>query len=469
MKLIRFNPYPLVVILLAGLLLYSCSTSPSPSNIPGLTPTVETEDLCSQLPSVELFDLQSAAVMQILLGDDQFAQLGESGAGDLVNSYYSPDETFCGLDVPEELEAALAEIEELINSGQDQQAERMLDDLLQKVEDGQFSSIRVRKSASPAAQAGRAGARTKVRHYLAIAGRAAYWGNDTGADDALDAARQTYQSWASEAVESASIQEAIRIAAEASLLGLDNLSDQALERARDLAELDLMGKLDLYQPCSATREETGKLLDTAAGAQLLGVDTDAYDFMSEAREWLEIQQLRKDGKDVPQCDRWQVDLVLDHVWDSGSHLMTWKGQFKVLEDNRLEGQGQGTLASHVGVTCVNVMTGEEYLSTTDVSGNFTFKIQGDRQDDGGQGQFRFLFPAEVEYSGVDTCNEFDKETYLPAYVIEEIHVNGGAENYDPELDTIYMVLPAEDGAVRQYETLIGPIELSLSYLGEGAE
>ncbi|MEJ2448002.1 MAG: hypothetical protein P8Y37_08695 [Anaerolineales bacterium] len=464
MLLIRFNSRLLMAVILVALLAGACASPPSLADAPDPTATTEPFDLCSQLPSVELFDLQAAAVMQTLLGDDQFSQLGESGARNLIGSYYSPTETFCGLDVPDELEAALAEIEGLYNSGQDQQAEYLLDDLLQEVEDDQFSSIRVQKIAAPAAQAGRESASAKVRHYLTIAGRAAYWGNDTAADDALDAARQTYQSWASEAVDSATIREALRIAAEASLLGLDNLSDQALERARDLAELDLMGKLDLYEPCSATREETGKLLDAAAGAELLGVDTDRYDFMSEAREWLEIQQLRKDGKDVPQCDRWELEMVLDEVWDQGSHLITWEGQFKVLDDKTLSGEGKGSLATHTEVNCVNVMTGEEYISTTDVSGSFTFRIEGKQVGTGEESQFKFLFPAEVDYSGVDTCNDFEKDTYLPANIIEEINVFGGVENYDPELDTIYMVLPAEDGASQRYETLIGPVELHLRYL-----
>jgi len=467
MKLIRFNSYPLLVIVLSSLLIGSCSSSPSsPSKNSAIdpTPSFEVLDLCEQSPTFELFDLQAASVMQILLEGTELGPLGESGAEELSREYFSPADTLCELDVPQELVSALDEIQDSIDSGQSLQADQQLDDVLQAVESGSYSFRRVRKSAAPQAQAGSDTTRAKVRNYLAIAARAQYWGNDAKSDTALDSARETYKEWASEAIDRATIKEALRIAAESQLLGLEDLDGEALNRARDLAELDLMGELDLYEPCSATREETGKLLDAAAGAELLGVDTDSYDFMSKAREWLEIQQLRKDGKDVPQCDRWELEMVLDEVWDRGSHLITWEGQFKVLDDSTLSGEGKGSLATHTEVNCVNVMTGEEYMSTTDVSGSFTFRIEGKRVGTGEESKFKFLFPAEVDYSGVDTCNEFEKDTYLPANIIEEINVFGGVENYDPELDTIYMVLPAEDGASQRYETLIGPIELHLRYL-----
>lgn len=458
--------YPLLaVIVLITFVLISCAPSPVAKLSSTSTPPAAALGICAELTTSELFDLQAASVMQILLEGTELGPRGESGANQLVQEYLSPADTFCGLEVSPDLKKALDEVQSLIDSGQTGEANQKLDDLLQAVEEDQFSAVRAHKKAAPAVQAGALRVRAKVRNYLAIAARADYWGNDGKFETAMDSARGTYQSWASDVIDSASIKEALRIAAEASLLGLDDLSEDAVDRARDLVEADLIKELDRYQPCSATREDTGRLLDAAARVELLSLDAAEYGFMSEVNEWLEIQELRKAGKAVPQCDQWQVDLVLDNVWDRGNYLITWEGKFKVLEDGTLEGQGQGTHTTHVEVNCVDVMTGEEFMSTTDAGGSFTFQIQGNLED----GEFRFLFPAEVEVSGVDTCNEFDGSTYLPASVIQEINVYGGAENYDPELDTIYMVLPAENGASQQYETILGPLELTVSYLGDGAE
>jgi hypothetical protein len=465
MKFIRVHIQQLAVFVLAAFFLVSCSASQSSRPVPTLQENASALFICSDLADQPLFDLQSAAVMQTLIGESQLDQLGEERAKSLANDLFSGEGTFCDLTVPADLQSALDEIQALIDSGKDGEADVLIDELLKSIEADDISASAASKNAAPAFQAGGDRTRAKVRNLLEVAGRAYLWGNDQKFEDALDAARQTYQNWGSEAVDSATIKEALRIAAEASLLGLDDLSEQAKERARDLAELDLMGELQSYQPCSATKEDTGRLLDTAAGAELLGVDTEDFDFMAKVREWIEIQELRKKGEDVPQCDIWQIDLVLDMVWDRGSHLISWEGRFKVLEDGTLEGSGTGVLSTHTEVNCVNVMTGEQSMSTTDVSGTFTFNIEGKFEEGAEGGKFKFLFPAEVEYSGVDTCNEFDEATYLPAIVIEEINVFGGPENYDMERDTIYMVLPAQDGATQVYETLIGPVELRLRYLG----
>lgn len=465
MKFTRFQLYSFVALVFTAFLLYSCSS-------PGPTPQITDEadiTICSQPPDDGLFDLQAASVMQILLGDAGLEDLGLDGARDLAGDMYSPESTFCGLTASEDLLAVLDEIQALYDSGQGTAADEMLEDLLQQIDEGQFAWAWMLKLSAPSLQAGEARTRRIVRNYLDVAGRASYWGNDDKADAALQSAVDTYQNWAADTVDSASIKEALRIAAEAQLLGLDGLSDQALERARDLAELDLMGEIERFEPCTSTKEDAGRLLDTAAVAQLLGVDTDPYDFMGEAYEWLDIQQRRNKGEEIPACDLWQVNLELDEVWDAGYHHMIWEGEFMVMEDGALKGEGEGSLVTHVEVPCVNVLSGETTNSTTDVEGSFIFQVQGNYEQEGDDGVFKFLFPAELSFSGVDTCNDFDESTYLPAYVIEEIHVYGGVENYDIETDTIFMVLPAEDGANQVYETLIGPVRIEIRYQGSVSE
>ncbi len=155
-------------------------------------------------------------------------------------------------------------------------------------------------------------------------------------------------------------------------------------------------------------------------------------------------------------------MVIDETWDSSYHYILWEGLFNEQPDGSLVGQGKGSLRSYIEIPCVDVLTGEQFQSITEVSGTFTFKIEGRRIGSGDDVTFQFLFPAEVAYSGTDTCNEFDPDTYLPRFVIEEINVVGGVDNYDLETDQIYLAIPAQDGAVIEYETIIGQLHVNIS-------
>ncbi len=465
MNIIRVRSSKYLAFILISFFMASCAPSPTTPDLTSANNNASTAeyDLCDQPQDLAIFDLQAASVMQILIGENELGLLGEDGAADLANELLTLDETFCGLDVPAELLEVLDEIQILIDSDRETEADQMLDDLLIEIESGKFSAGVMYKTAAPGLQQGGAKTRRTVRAYLIVAARAQYWGNDDKFDRFMDAAKDTYSKWAAEAIESASVEEALRIVAEVQLLGIEDLDQEALERARDLAELDLAGELDLFEPCSASKEDTGKLIDAAARAILLGAETDPYDFRYEINEWLDIQRRRKAGEEIPECDSWQITMLIDITWDSGFHYITWEGQFKVGDGGTLDGQGRGTLSTHTEVTCINVMTGEELPSTTDVSGTFDFKIQGNREGSPEKGVFKFLFPADVIFSGTDTCNEFEEITYLPAYVIEDISVYGGVENYDPATDRIYLAIPAVDGATEEFETIIGPLEVTLTY------
>lgn len=423
------------------------------------------EDLCDTEQEFGIFQLEPAGRVATLGEDLDLSQLGQQGALDLASELFSPQDSFCALDIPEELAEALDEIDRLFESGQDTLADEKLSELLADLERDAFSSQSRSKVALQRMQPGGERARKTVRAYLNIAARAQFWGNDERADQAIASATETYNAWASEAINTADLKEALTIAAEAQLLGLDELGDEAIGRAMELAEAALAQALEAFEPCLASLREARSLLRTAAVAQLLGVDTDGYDFMGEIDEWLDIQRRRKRGEAVPECDAWQVNLNLDTNWESGRHTISWEGYFTVQGDGVLDGQGTGSLASHTEINCVNVMTGEEFLSTTDVTGAFSFEIQGKQETRGNSLVFMFQFPAEVTVSGEDTCNPFDEMTYLPKYVIEEIHGSGGVEGYDMATDQIYLVIPAVDGATKVYETVIGPVTLTLKQPG----
>jgi len=464
MKFIRANYHVLFLVVLSVILLTSCS-SPIQSSELSESQNKNSEyelEICINPPEFAFFDLQAASVMQILIGDDELVQLGLDGATALADDLFSLEGGFCGLELSDDLAAVFDEIQTLIDAGQKSQAEDLIDELLFEIENEQYSITVYQKIASPVMQPGREQTRRKVQALLALAGRADYWGNDEKFQESLDSAQDTYKEWASDVVDSASIREALLIAGEAQILGIDGIDDRALERARDLAEFDLSAELELFNPCSAPKVDVRRLQDAAARALLLGVEVNTYEITNEIDDWIDIKRRRAKGEDIPECAGWNINLELSKIWESGDYYITWDGKFKELEDGSLAGQGTGTIKSYTEVLCVNVMTGEETMSSTTVTGSFIFKVEGKRDGDADEEVFKFLLPAKVEVSGVDTCNDFDSVTYLPAYVIEEIHTSGGVENYDPETDQIYLVLPAVDGASAEFETIIGPVVLTLS-------
>jgi len=463
MKLWRSHGLTLFPLLFLSIFIAACSAPPiglsTDSDPEGAV--VADKDLCAQSLDFEIFQLEPAGRVATLGEEFQLGTLGRQGALDLASELFSLEGSFCAFEIPEELAEALDDIENLFDSGQNALANDKLDELLADVEREAFSTHSSMKIAVLRLQQGGERARNIVRSYLTIAARAQWWGNDDRADEAISSATETYEAWASEAIDTADIKEALTIAAEAQLLGLLDLGDEAIAQATDLAEAALVQALKTFEPCLASVPEARSLLRTVALAQLLGIEAFEYDYLSEINEWKDIRLRRMRGEAVPECDSWQVNLDLEMVWESGRHTISWEGFFVVQDNDKLDGQGTGRLATHVETVCINLLSGEEFMSTTDVTGTFNFEIQGKQEPHGNANVFKFQFPAEVTFSGTDTCNPFDKTTYLPKYVIEEIHGSGGVEGYDMVTDQIYLVVPAVDGATQVYETIIGPVTLTL--------
>jgi hypothetical protein len=452
----------LASLLVIGSMLAACG--PSTPDLPG-APAGDAgpvqEDLCDQTPELRIFQFEPAGRVATLGASFDFGTLGETGARALALDLLSLEGSFCSAEIPASAADALEEIDRLYRTGQDGPADEKLGELLAEVRQDALSREDRTKAAAQRMQQGGGQARKAVRTYLNIAARAQFWGNDERADEAVSQATEIYQAWASEAVDEATLKEALTIAAEAQLLGLFDLGDEAIARATALAEADYVLSLEEFQPCLASEQDAQHLLKKTAAAMLLGVVVDENDYMGKLEEWKQIQLRRQRGEAVPECDAWQLMLSLDHTWESGNYSIAWEGFFTILEDGNLDGQGTGSLASHVEVTCIDLMSGNEFLSTTDASGSFSFEIEGvqETRDDGPV--FRFLLPAEVEVSGVDTCNPFDETTFLPKFVIEEIHTSGGIEGYDINTDQIYLIVPAVDGGSANFESLIGPLTVTV--------
>ena len=467
MKFVPSPRLPFLPILFLSFFMAACSaTAAGPSTDSDQAGEIDKyKDLCTQSLDFEIFELEPAGRVATLGEEFQLGTLGRQGALEIASEVFSLEDSFCAFEIPEDLAEALDEIDRLFESSQDSLADEKLNELLVEVEREAFSSQSSMKIAVQRLQQGGERARKTVRSYLTIAARAQWWGNDDRADEAIASATDTYEAWASDAIDTADIKEALTIAAEAQILGLLELGDEAIARATDLAEAALVQALETFEPCLASVPEARSLLRTVALAQLLGIEAFEYDYLSEINEWKDIRLRRMRGEAVPECDSWQVNLNLEMVWESGKHTISWEGFFIVQDNDELDGQGTGRLTTHVETICINLLSGEEFMSTTDVTGTFNFEIQGKQETRGNTDVFKFQFPAQVTISGEDTCNPFDNTTYLPKFVIEEIHGSGGVEGYDIVTDQIYLVVPAMDGATQVYETIIGPVTLTLKELG----
>lgn len=241
----------LFIIILSG-----CSSEEenNPAD-PDLSNFVVTDE-CDNPPALS-FNIQPATLIPVEGQDQTFTVLGQSNAQKIADDLTS-EELLCALDISEETAQVFKEVEQLINDGENSEARNLLSTLLdarkhvEKV-NYQTNYTNIESSAE----------RQKVRELLRAAGYDIRAGGD--GQSYLNQARSTYTTWATSNINNAtSVKELLKIAAESQLLGLDDLSDSAVAKAIELVKKQLEEKLNSFDPCSASNEEAGDLLDQLA-------------------------------------------------------------------------------------------------------------------------------------------------------------------------------------------------------------
>lgn len=140
--------------------------------------------------------------------------------------------------------------------------------------------------------------RSKVRDLLEAEGFGQLLGlSDEGEGDAIVAARETLRVVGEREVGTAGVKQALAIAAEAQLLGEDDLSDTAISRARTVAVKELTVFKSVFDPCKAHREAVEHLMKLAATAELLGEGANTAEAILLAVE--AVDTLR--GQTPPRC------------------------------------------------------------------------------------------------------------------------------------------------------------------------
>jgi len=112
-------------------------------------------------------------------------------------------------------------------------------------------------------------------------------------------ATETFTDHANDVIDtSTDIHELLAISAEASLLGLQSLSDDAFDTAGDIARKNLDAAAEAFTDCSNDQASVEEFFKRVAQSALLSGD-DRYD---EVNAWREVQLRRKTGESIPECE-----------------------------------------------------------------------------------------------------------------------------------------------------------------------
>jgi hypothetical protein len=220
--------------------------------------------ICSKKPDLGLdFELASRAPTCAADCTEIGPELGRDGAETLAAELV-PADNFCSYDVSPETQAVIDQAAELESQGKTDEALALLANRVQELS-GQ-SAIGKAVSA-PSRQS--SGGRQTARDILAMGQRVGTWGGDD--EPFINAAQSAFSDFALQELPGADLTETMRIAQEAALLGLDDIEQQAMDQARDIAEREYKEASASLDPCTVTKDALKVVMKKVQIAMLLGV------------------------------------------------------------------------------------------------------------------------------------------------------------------------------------------------------
>ena len=426
-----------VTTCLAGLLV-GCGgggNSPQPASGSGAGAAKSAKaPLCA--PGTTLpFDYKKAANVK----DADGKAIGADGASKAIGELGESD-SVCTLAVSADTQKVIDDAHALVQQGRKTEAKALVD------------SETTRVIALPSAGAVRFGTRgmglaatdkdkidQKVRDLVGLGGAA----QDAGDDGArqLAEAQALYGPKLEERLKSADWQEAIRIAAEAEKLGLDDLQKRAIAKGKsEIAKMadDARKNFDV---CLSTDAQMKKIVTLLALAQLLDVDSAVVQTITSLlNDTAAANVLLHTNKLPPECARWNIKLTAaGELHDNGgawSYSVSWTGTFSVGKTGKVEGTAVG-LWSMSGRTCIIGNVGK----FTPASGSVKVTISGDLEDE----KFH-LAPDTKVMVNPEGCVAED----AIAAIIGDI-LGTAVDLFAQESGEEAIVIPAKDGAVASRE------------------
>jgi hypothetical protein len=286
------------------LLIFAFSCSPENKNpIQSEPQTFVITDKCDNQTGLSFY-ITEASLIPIPREDLTFENLGQTGAEELADQLMSED-GFCSLAISSSSESIFKQVEQLILDEKNSEARNLLATLL-----GNGKAIVPSNRNIPNSLSFLSNDRQKVRDLL----RAAAYDQKAGGDGQafINDAQGVYSTWAEGYIPGATVEEALRIAAEAQLLGLDSLSNLALDKALELVQNDLVNAVNSFDPCTATVQDVDELLKKLAKEQLLtGEQGGEYNNVME----LAAQAMIKNGANTEATKQIYGEWIEDPVCD----------------------------------------------------------------------------------------------------------------------------------------------------------
>jgi hypothetical protein len=253
-----------ILIFLLGLAACNFPGNRTGASLPA-TPPVE---VCATMPDLGL-DRQTAASAPALVGSQDAPTLGKLGAqgAQALADQLQPQGTFCDAEAPAAFAPILEKARGLADQGDKEGARKLLNSLLEMgalPRGGGLMSVRPQTPQQ---------ARSYIRGYLNAAAIDLLLGGDGQAF--IDQANATFNQMANSELGSANLDETLRLAEEAELLGQDDVAQRALKRAQDIAAEGLEAAIEDFDPCLSNpqdlHDEITKLLMAFQTASLMGV------------------------------------------------------------------------------------------------------------------------------------------------------------------------------------------------------
>ena len=206
--------------------------------------------------------------------------------------------TFCDEDLPPAIAQVLEQALELLHRGETSQAVALMRTLLAQGARREGRSPGLARSLPQAVP----NWRPAIKATLDFASELAVMGEEGAAEQVMDQVKGFFHENALRDLENADLDECLRIAKEATLLGDDEVEQKALQRARNIVKQRLEEALKDFDPClpnpDVIRQDIKDLLNLLRDAILIGVKG-TYG----ANESLRDQVMAKVQKAIENLDR----------------------------------------------------------------------------------------------------------------------------------------------------------------------
>lgn len=379
---------PLLAFTLLTLILTACGAGSEKSSA---------QDLVFDLVSPEANSCLSGLSLDYL---DQSNVESHDHPQQFIQETYPVDETYCANPVLEATTAALESFDQLLAEKKAAEALALIAEYVEQLTAEYLAAGSAGHLAAPASVHDGGRTRVYMRQMFTIAERLYKQGYNDEADEYVQKATDAYEKYGYEelALIEDDFKAALAIAAEAMLLGLTELGDDALDKAREIVEEKLNKALDAFQPCTSTESDVDYVDEMFIWGQLLGAESAnerTYEFYDgKLPEWKTVQEKRSRGESIEGCDlnavliensiagvfdyrgeaytcdgeNWSVEVVVSANIDSAVLFVEGAGEFTLVD-----GSGSSEIPTQGTIT-----DGDDSASLA-VPLSFSFTLSEDKQ------------------------------------------------------------------------------------------